>query len=536
MADRTPRRLARGTNAQVQAYTGPSAEVVVNTETLRLHVQDGATPGGIPVARLSDMGATRKTIGNANDTVSAADTYVALTAALTAPRTLTLPDASTVPGGRSITFADEVGGISATNTLTIVPAPSDTINGAANVALYSDNTNRWSYDPAPLNSLRADASQGLSAAQKQTLRSNLYAAPFDAVAFHGMQINGFMQVNQEFAGTAVTSTGAGTQYLTDGLMVTKSGTVGITSQRVASPFPSRPEIATGQRVRISTAQGAFGSTEYLVLISRFPGRRTRRLAFGSMAAQSVSVGFLIRANVSGRGALTVRNPNVSDPRGYIQTFDYVANTDTFVPLTYPGATAGTWMTDAAAGLELIWSFGAGSGWNATPNQWNAGPAFSTPDVSNLAATLNNEVIISGLVVLPGAELPTVDRLGLLQRDWRDDLRDCQAFYRTSYDPDVAVGTANADGGLWYRMASETTNAIGLQQEWDMPMLKKPTAVTWYSTVTGAAGNVRSGGANLDIAVTSTNAASAKRTGNPIIASAITATGVVAAHYAANARL
>lgn len=52
---RQVRRLARGTAAEVAAYTGPTAEPIVNTETWRLHVQDGATAGGRPLALLSEI-------------------------------------------------------------------------------------------------------------------------------------------------------------------------------------------------------------------------------------------------------------------------------------------------------------------------------------------------------------------------------------------------------------------------------------------------------------------------------------------------
>lgn len=54
---RAPRRLARGTTAQVNAYTGPVGELIVNTETKRLHLQDGATAGGIGFARKDELDA-----------------------------------------------------------------------------------------------------------------------------------------------------------------------------------------------------------------------------------------------------------------------------------------------------------------------------------------------------------------------------------------------------------------------------------------------------------------------------------------------
>jgi hypothetical protein len=53
---RIPRRIARGNSAEVSAYTGPSGEIVVNTEEKRVHVQDGLTPGGVPMARASEVG------------------------------------------------------------------------------------------------------------------------------------------------------------------------------------------------------------------------------------------------------------------------------------------------------------------------------------------------------------------------------------------------------------------------------------------------------------------------------------------------
>ncbi|HZH50255.1 MAG TPA: glycosyl hydrolase family 28-related protein [Microvirga sp.] len=51
---RMPRRFARGTSAEVAAYTGPLGELVVNTETRRIHLQDGVTPGGMAMLRTDE--------------------------------------------------------------------------------------------------------------------------------------------------------------------------------------------------------------------------------------------------------------------------------------------------------------------------------------------------------------------------------------------------------------------------------------------------------------------------------------------------
>ncbi len=83
--------------------------------------------------------------------IKATDTYVGVSA-LTAARTLTLPAASAYPAGHILTVADEKGACSASLTVTLSPAGSDTVNGAAslvlsvpnfNVRLSSDGAAKW---------------------------------------------------------------------------------------------------------------------------------------------------------------------------------------------------------------------------------------------------------------------------------------------------------------------------------------------------------------------------------------------------------
>ncbi len=101
---------------------------------------------------LVDAEYARVTGGDSGTTLTSAMRYVALTAALTAPRTWTLPAASSMKTAQPIAIIDEVGGITSTNTLTITPAGSDTINGASSfvlstgrqvVILRSDGTSKW---------------------------------------------------------------------------------------------------------------------------------------------------------------------------------------------------------------------------------------------------------------------------------------------------------------------------------------------------------------------------------------------------------
>jgi hypothetical protein len=90
-----------------------------------------STVAGARAALLLD---SRTDVGDADYTITASDTVVNLTAALTAVRTFSLPVASTVNPGKEIVIVDSVGGVSTTNYIQIAPngAASNTVNGGTN--------------------------------------------------------------------------------------------------------------------------------------------------------------------------------------------------------------------------------------------------------------------------------------------------------------------------------------------------------------------------------------------------------------------
>ena len=88
--------------------------------------------GTIPTARMTDL----QTVGDGSVTLTIGKRQAVLTAALTAPRTWTLPAASNYAPGFVLTLADQIGGISTTNPLTITKNAADTgINGATNYVM-----------------------------------------------------------------------------------------------------------------------------------------------------------------------------------------------------------------------------------------------------------------------------------------------------------------------------------------------------------------------------------------------------------------
>lgn len=122
-------QLRRGASAQIGAFTGAQGEVVADTTNNRLVLQDGATPGGFPAARLAEvLTNTRIAVADAAYTALASDRTIAYSA-LTASRVVSLPAASAFPTGCRLLIVDESGSAALGKTITVAPNGSDVING-----------------------------------------------------------------------------------------------------------------------------------------------------------------------------------------------------------------------------------------------------------------------------------------------------------------------------------------------------------------------------------------------------------------------
>src|SRR3954463_15965741 len=93
-------------------------------------------------------------------------------------------------------------------------------------------------DTAYLAALALTDDSGTTKGQKSQFRSNVYAAPFDALAYSGMQINGSMEVSQENTTSAVTLATTVRKYGVDGfagIYAHAANTAVLTLQQIAPP-------------------------------------------------------------------------------------------------------------------------------------------------------------------------------------------------------------------------------------------------------------------------------------------------------------
>lgn len=132
--------------------TGNASGTAANVTGIVALANGGTNASTAATARVSLNIDERSTFSNAPYTVLNTDRYVAQIGTMSATRIVTLPTASSVNAGQTITIADESGTVTTTNLLTITPAGADTINGSATktirsaygyIHLYSNGTNQW---------------------------------------------------------------------------------------------------------------------------------------------------------------------------------------------------------------------------------------------------------------------------------------------------------------------------------------------------------------------------------------------------------
>lgn len=299
-----------------------------------------------------------------------------------------------------------------------------------------------------------------------TARATLDAAPFDALAYNGMQVNGSADVSQELGTTGATLASTTARYVVDGWQVRyahAAGTAVFTAGQIAAAsFPAAlPGYNFAQRIRATTAfssPASGDSARYTMLIE---GYRASRLAWGTSSAQPLSVGFWFYAMRS--GTLMFRTRNSAANRQYYTDFTVVAGWN-WIAKTVPGDTSGTWLTDNGIGI-VIDIYGAGKETTpATAGVWGTDLKGSTTasDGVNQYSSNNDNTLITGFVALPGIELPSSTRAPLIMRPYDEELALCKRYFYN--------GVPKIFGVVW----GSTTDALRVGGTHPVPMRTSPT--------------------------------------------------------------
>jgi len=314
-----------------------------------------------------------------------------------------------------------------------------------------------------------------------------YAAPFDAMAYSGLQTNGAMEVSQEKGGALVTPASG---YIVDGWLVYTGGFV-VSAQQVAD---GPVGVTSSLKVSVTTAVASIGAGDYIQIYHPIEGYRTARLWFGSAVASPITIGFWVKAHRTGSYSGNVANG--ANNRVYVFSFAVsAADTWEYKTTTIPGDVTGTWTQGNSIGLALRIAVAAGTTYQIPAGVWAANNAFGATGTINGGAATSDTFQITGVIVLPGNEASSAARSPYIMRPYDQELMTCRRYWQTN---NFVLSGYNVAGGAIYGPFLFS------------PMRAAPTVTLpgWSSSNAGGivAGSITNGSITMQATATATGAA------------------------------
>lgn len=306
-----------------------------------------------------------------------------------------------------------------------------------------------------------------------------------AVGFYGFKnriINGAMVIDQRNAGASIVP--ASGSFPVDRFMIQISQASKITTQQNAGGLTGS-NLPTGFQKYLgvtTTTAATIGSTDYFLIRTIFEGNNTYDFNFGTANAKTITLSFWVYSSVAGTfgGSLT----NAAENRSYPFTYTVSsANTWTYITITIPGDTGGTWVgASNAASMQINWSLGMGATYSGTAGAWAATAYLSATGATATASTLNATFYITGVQLEKGSTATSFD-----YRPYGTELMLCQRYYEKSYDIDVIPGSVSSNGyDFIYGSTDAGQNALA-NIRFKVSKRAPPTVLTWTES-TGTAGN------------------------------------------------
>lgn len=267
--------------------------------------------------------------------------------------------------------------------------------------------------------------------QRAQVRSNIYAAPFDALAFGGMQTNGGVDVSQDLGTTVATLAISVAKHIADCIQsqYVNSTAVVTSAQLAAASFPAvLSGYSNALQIKATTkfpAQASLSNGDYCLHRWLIEGYRIARLGFGASGAQSFSYGVQYYATNAGTIFLKFSNSNYS--RCYYQEQTIAAGWN-WLTGTIAGDTSGTWAATTGVGLYVeIFSVGKAAS-PVAPGSWGATNTTQTTNSASVLGTTNNDqVCATGLIMVPGTEVPASARAPFIMRPYDQEFTLCRRY-------------------------------------------------------------------------------------------------------------
>jgi hypothetical protein len=252
--------------------------------------------------------------------------------------------------------------------------------------------------------------------------SSEISAP-NTFGFKNRLINSAMVIDQRNAGAAVTVNSISVSpYITDRFFCNGVTSDGVFTAQQTTTAPAG--FTNSLKFTVTTADASIGATQRYEFAQVIEGFNFADFNFGTANAKTFTLSFWIRASVTGTygGAFV----NEAANRSYVFSYTITAaDTWEYKTITVAGDTTGTWTgATNGYGLRVYWSLGEGSTYQTTAGSWTAGFYLAPTGQTNLIATLNATMYITGVQLEKGSTATSFD-----YRPYGTELALCQRYYQ-----------------------------------------------------------------------------------------------------------
>jgi hypothetical protein len=315
----------------------------------------------------------------------------------------------------------------------------------------------------------------------------------DSYSFRNLVINGSMDIHQRSASVTGLTTGG---YHTADRWLQNLTTFGTWTQTVENDAPTGSGLRKSLRILCTTANTSTSDSRALGFEYRFEGQNLQMLKKGTSSAESVTLSFWVKSNVTGTYIVAFED---NDNLRAISS-SYTVNTIDvweYKTITYVGDTIGVLDNDNNNSARLFFWLGTGLHSTGTTLQTSWGPLVQQNRAVgqvNLGSATNNYFQITGVQMEVGSVATPFER-----RPFEVELQRCMRYYQKSFLLET-FPSQNAGRTSAIEFPSPVASILVIPVYLPVVMRTTPSNVTIFNP-SATNGQVRNASLNTDCTLT-----------------------------------